>query len=211
MRMHRNTLLMAVLLLAACGSEPSDDAVRAPVPDSAAAAPSAAVPPAAGGAGDSTAAAPAAPPSVVLAPDGVEITNGAGAPARLAFGAARDPVLAQVGAVMNGPGEQAEQEECPAGPLTTTQYPSGLQLVFQDGNFVGWAAQPRPGSTLRTAPGIGIGSTVGQLRAAYPVATVGETSLGIEFTAGDLYGIVSDSTAAGQVEIMFAGINCIFR
>lgn len=208
MRMHRNTLLLAALLLAACGSESSDDAARAQAPDSAAA-PSAAVPAAAGGAGDSTPAA--ARSTVVLAPDGVEIANGAGVPSRLAFGAAREQVLARVGAVMNGPGEQAEQEECPAGPLTTTQYPSGLQLVFQDGKFVGWAAQPRPGSTLRTAPGIGIGSTLGQLRAAYPAATVGETSLGMEFTAGDLYGIVSDSTAAGQVEIMFAGINCIFR
>jgi hypothetical protein len=206
--MHRNTSLLAALLLAACGSEPSGDAARAPAPDSAAA-PSAA-PPTAGGAGDSTPAAPvAARPTVILAPDGVEIANGAGAPARLAFGAARDTVLGRVGALMNGPGKQAEQEECPAGPLTTTQYPSGLQLVFQEGKFVGWAAEP--GSTLRTAPGIGPGSTLGQLRAAYPAATVDESSLGMEFVAGDLYGIVSDSTAAGQVEIMFAGINCIFR
>ena len=52
---------------------------------------------------------------------------------------------------------------------------------------------------------------VAQLKAAYPAATVQETSLGMEFAAGDLYGIVTDSTGTGQVQMMFAGINCIFR
>ena len=75
--------------------------------------------------------------------------------------------------------------------------------------FVGWAAQA--GSPLRTAEGVGPGSTLSQIRAAYPAATVDQTSLGTEFAAGDLYGVFTDSTAASPLEIMFAGINCIFR
>lgn len=203
MRIHRSTLLLATLLLAACGSEPADDAAT-PAQDSVDA------PAVAERAGDSAAAAPvAAAPTIVLAQDGLRITGGTQTAAQVGFGTAREQVLGQVGGVIAGEGTQAEQAECPAGPLTTTKYPAGLELVFQEGKFVGWAAES--GTALRTEAGIGPGSTLGQLRAAYPAATVDETSLGIEFMAGELYGVVSDSTAAGQVEIMFAGINCIFR
>jgi hypothetical protein len=58
---------------------------------------------------------------------------------------------------------------------------------------------------------VGPGSTLGQLRAAYPATKVEETSLGQEFDAGELYGIVTDTTDAGQVQVVFAGTNCIFR
>lgn len=200
--MHRNTLLLAALLLAACGSESSGDAARTPAPDSAATpgAPAA----------DSGAAAPvAARPSVVLARDGVELAGGAGAPERLAFGAPREQVLARMGAVFGEPTRQGTMEECPSGPLFQVSYGAGLQLSFQDSAFVGWFAEE--GSALRTAAGIGPGSTLGQLRAAYPATKVEETSLGQEFDAGELYGIVTDTTEAGQVQVLFAGTSCIFR
>lgn len=206
--MNRRRALTAVLLLAACGSEPRGDAPRGAAPDSAGGAPAAVAAPPADSAGATPAATPAAR-LLALAENGVEVADSAGAPRRIAFGTPQAGVLAAVGPVAGAPDEQVNQEECPAGPLVTSQYASGLQLVFQDGAFVGWAAES--GSAPRTVAGIGPGSTLGQLRAAYPAATVGETSLGTEFTAGDLYGIVSDSTAAGVVEIMFAGINCIFR
>ncbi|HEX6038137.1 hypothetical protein [Longimicrobium sp.] len=205
--MHRHTLPIAVLLLAACGSEPSADAARpvdAKTADSAAA-PAVAVTPA-----DSTAAAPvASAPAVVLARDGIELASGAGAPARLAFGAPREQVLARVGAVLGQPTRQGTMEECPSGPLFQATYAAGLQLSFQDSAFVGWFADE--GSALRTAAGIGSGSSLAQLRAAYPTTKVEETSLGQEFDAGELYGIVTDTTAAGYVQVIFAGTNCIFR
>jgi hypothetical protein len=194
--------LLAIVLLAACGSEPSEDAAPAGAPDSAAA-PAAAT----------TDTAPSAPApadtqrAVVLAPDAVEIT-GAGA-RRIAFGESQASALAGVTAVLGGPAEQGTQPECGAGPLDYANYGAGLQLQFQDGKFVGWFANE--GSALRTAAGIGPGSTRAQLKAAYPAATVAETSLGQEFTAGDLYGVLTDATDAGKVQVMFAGINCIFR
>lgn len=198
--MRPRRALLAAALLAACGPEPSGDAASRPAPDSADAAP--AVQP-------DTVSPGAAGVAIVLAPDGLELAGGAGAPKRLAFGDPQSGVLAQVGAVLGQPGEQGTQEECPAGPLDHALYGAGLQLVFQDSAFVGWSA--RQGSTLRTAAGIGPGSTLGQLRTAYPAATVEESSLGAEFTAGELSGVVADSSAAGEVEVMFAGTNCIFR
>jgi hypothetical protein len=200
---HPRYLLPLALALAACGPDrPADtagDTVRASA-DSA----SGTVAPAV----DTLPPAAPAPRSIALAADGLEVIDG-GAPQRLPFGAARTRVLADVGGVLGQPAQQGMQEECPAGPLYQVGYAGGLQLVFQDSAFVGWFAQS--GSTLRTARDIGPGSTLGQLKAAYPATKVEETSLGHEFDAGDLWGIVTDTTDAGEVEVIFAGINCIFR
>ncbi|HLM68214.1 MAG TPA: hypothetical protein VK358_11835 [Longimicrobium sp.] len=201
MMMKPSRALPIAFLLAACGSEPSGDAARGSAADSASAAPATAA--------DTTAAAPAgsAAPTIVLAPDGLSVTGAA--PKQLAFGSPRAGALAAVGEVLGEPAEQGLQEECPAGPLYQAQYGGGLQLVFQDSAFVGWNV--RPGSAFRTREGVGAGSTLAQLRAAYPATKVEETSLGMEFAADDLFGVVTDSSAAGTVEAMFAGINCIFR
>ncbi|WP_331126485.1 hypothetical protein [Longimicrobium sp.] len=195
-------LLAAALLLAACGSEePSADAARGAAPDSAPVAAAAAP------ATVDTAQPAGANPKIVLAPDGLQVTGGA-APGLIAFGGPQARVLAEAGAVLGAPRNGGMQEECPAGPLYQTTF-GAVQLVFQDSAFVGWATQPD--SPLRTAEGIGPGSTLSQVRAAYPAATVDQTSLGTEFAAGDLYGVFSDSTTSSELEIMFAGINCIFR
>jgi hypothetical protein len=199
-------LLLATALLAACGAEPSADAGGSPAADSAASAASAEQ-----GTVDtlpSDSAPDRGTPVVVLAPDGLDVTGG-GAPKRLAFGGAQASVLTDVGAVLGQPREQGMQEECPAGPLYHMSFAEGLELQFQDGAFVGWFA--RQGSTLRTARGVGPGSTLSQLKAAYPATTVEETSLGSEFAADSLYGVLANPSDAGEVEVMFAGINCIFR
>jgi hypothetical protein len=203
---HSKYALLATLLLAACGSEPSKDAATA-TPDSTVQAPAVA-----GETADTTsrASGPArGAGAIVLAPDGLTIGGGAGAPKRLAFGGAQAGVLADVNAALGAPEEQGIQEECPAGPLYHALYASGLQVVFQDDEFVGWAA--RDGSGFRTAQGIGPGSTLGELKKAYPGATVQETSLGQEFAAGDLYGVVTGPSDSATVDMVFAGTNCIFR
>ena len=194
-------VLVAAIVAAGCGGEPEGDAVRASSPDSTL-----------GGVVRDTADAPAPVPAaqqpvaggVVLAADGLDV---GGAP--VAFGGRREQVLAAVGVALGTPTEQGTNEECPAGPLGFTRYEAGLQLVFQDSSFVGWFAQDS--SALRTAQGIGPGSTLGQLKAAYPAATVEETSLGTEFAADSLYGIVTSASDEGKVQVMFAGTNCIFR
>lgn len=201
-KMYSRCALLALALLAACGAEEDGGAAGGAATDSTIAAapaqpattdttPSAAAPDTSGG-------------GIVLAADGVE-TGGK----RLAFGGSRAAVLADVAGVVGQPEKQSEQEECPAGPLYQAQYRGGLSLVFQDSAFVGWFAEES--SALRTAKGVGPGSTLAELKAAYPSATMEETSLGMEFAAEELYGILTDSTAAGKVQVMFAGTNCIFR
>lgn len=187
------------LLLAACGREDAADADRAASSDFAA--PAAAVDPAAQRAPGPD--SPASDGAVVLAPDGV----GFGGAPRLAFGEGQGRVVADARAALGEPDEQGLQEECPAGPLGFVQWTGGLQLVFQDSAFVGWSA--RPGTTLRTAAGIGPGSTAAEVKAAYPASTVEQTSLGTEFSAGDLYGVMAED--ADRVDHLYAGINCIFR
>lgn len=206
--MHPKHLLLTTVLLAACGSESARDAAIGAAPDSAVQAPAAVVRETADTVSRATAPERGAA-AIVLAPDGLTTGGGAGAPKRLAFGGAQAGVLADVGALLGQPKEQGIQEECPAGPLYHALYASGLQVVFQDDEFVGWAA--REGSRFRTTQGIGPGSTLGGLKKAYPAATVEESSLGHEFAAGDLYGIVTGPSDAATVEMMFAGTNCIFR
>lgn len=205
---HPKYALLTTLLLAACGSEPSRDAAAGASPDSAVQAPAAVVHATADTISPATAPEQGAA-SIVLAPDGLTIGGGAGAPKRLAFGGAQAGVLADAGAALGEPKEQGNQEECPAGPLYQASYESGLQVVFQEGEFVGWFA--REGSRFRTAEGMGPGSTLGELKKAYPATTVEESSLGHEFAAGELYGVVTGPSDAATVEVMFAGTNCIFR
>lgn len=203
--MHPRHLLLTTLLLAACGSEPSRDEAAGAARDSTPA------PAAVAGATADTVSAGTPPErdstSIVLAPDG--LTIGGAAPKRLSFGGAQAGVLADVNAALGQPKEQGNQEECPAGPLYQASYESGLQVVFQDGEFVGWFT--REGSRFRTAQAIGPGSTLGELKKAYPATTVEESSLGHEFAAGELYGVVTGPSDAAAVQVMFAGTNCIFR
>jgi hypothetical protein len=203
---HPKHALLASVLLAACGSESSRDAAAGASPDSTVEAPAAAIRDTA----DTVSSGPErGAASIVLAPDGLTIGGGAGAPKRLAFGGAQAGVLGDVGAALGEAKEQGNQEECPAGPLYQASYESGLQVVFQDGEFVGWFARER--SRFRTAQGIGPGSTVSELKKAYPSTTVEESSLGHEFAAGELYGVATGPVDTATVEVMFAGTNCIFR
>lgn len=206
MPIHPRCLLLLAATLAACGSDRPADGAGGTSPASADSAPAAVE----RGPADTLAAASGALPpesAITLSSDGLEVI--AGTPHALAFGTAQTRVLAEVGGVLGKPAEQGTMEECPAGPLYQVGYGNGLQLVFQDSAFVGWFA--RQDSPFRTAREIGPGSTLRQLKTAYPATKVEETSLGYEFDAGGLYGVVTDTTDAGVVEVVFAGTNCIFR
>jgi hypothetical protein len=197
------SLLLFTVLLAACGSDRSDTADRAAAP-----APAPPGPAAAGPAAEDSLAEAHAPRALRLSSGGLEVPIGNG-PQLLPFGTGRARVLADLSGMLGEPREQGTMEECPSGPLSQVSYDAGLQLSFRDTAFVGWFAEE--GSSLRAGAGIGSGSTLGQLRAAYPTTTLQETSLGYEFDAGGLYGIVTDTTADGRVQVLFAGTSCIFR
>jgi hypothetical protein len=100
-------------------------------------------------------------------------------------------------------------EECEAGPLDYARWDGALTLYGQDGKFAGWFADGTSG-TIATAAGVGPGTTRQDLEAAYAVE-VFESSLGTEFTAGALSGLLDSPHPDSPVTAFWAGTSCNFR
>lgn len=155
---------------------------------------------------------PAASAPVVLDSGGVRVADAAGQPVSLRFGMAATEVVAALTRAAGAPGEQGENGECGAGASTYARWPGGLTLWFQDERFGGWAADDRAPGARRpaTASGVGIGSTRAALDQAYTVA-VEQTSLGQEFEAEGIYGVLSGTAPDARITALWSGTTCIFR
>lgn len=125
------------------------------------------------------------------------------------FGTSQNEVLASLVSA-RGPADQGTNQDCGAGPVQYATWPDGLSLVFQDDRFVGWGLDRRAANAIATAAGIGPGSTRVALDAAYS-ATVSQTSLGTEFSAGDLHGVLDGRSAGAKITDMWAGVSCVAR
>jgi hypothetical protein len=109
------------------------------------------------------------------------------------------------------PSEKAENSECPGGPLTTTIWSNGLVINSAENKFMGWSVRPYSGgSDFTTVTGIGIGSTLSDLQEMYEVE-VFESSLGTEFLAGEIGGLLTSDAPDGVITDMWAGATCMFR
>jgi hypothetical protein len=166
-------------------------------------------------------APPAAPPTPVaaatpkpllnLTSEGLALVDpDSGSSRPLAFGLDQAVVRQAMAATRGAPTGQGTNPECGAGALDFAEYAGGLTLWFQDGKFAGWALGGDGAPDLRTAAGLGIGSTRAELEAAY-AATVAETTLGQEFQAGDLFGVLASAAPDARVESLWAGTSCVFR
>ena len=187
--------LAAALILSACSSGSNEPSTPPPEPAPAE---------------DSQPAA--ALPRVVLDGAGLALISADTAAAKtLAFGAAKADTIAALAA--RGAPALSQNGECGAGPLEFAQWADGLQLVFQGGKFAGWSIDGRAADAaqLRTAKGIGIGAPRAALSAAYPGTRVEQSTLGNEFSAGGLSGLLTDATAAATVSHLWAGVDCSFR
>ena len=148
-------------------------------------------------------------PALAVEGDGLRLFDHAsGAVRDLAFGTPRDEVLGALN--FRGPPETGRNEECGPGPLDLALWPDGLNLYFQDGKLSGWALDERSKGTITTASGIGIGSSRAELAEALTIE-VAETSLGTEFSAGQLAGLLGGPGANARVAALWAGTTCIFR
>ncbi len=204
--MLRPLVLLIALLLPACGPEqPTEQNIIARSPrDTAASEPPKQPEPQA----QSPAAKPA--PRLVLAPDGLRLSGADGAGARLLpFGMAQRELIPLLES-FRGPADRGTNSECGAGPLDYTVWADGLTLHFQEGKFAGWAADERAEGVHATASGVGPGSPRAALAAAYE-ARVEQSSLGTEFAAGELYGVLSGDKPDARVTAMWAGVSCVFR
>jgi len=85
-----------------------------------------------------------------------------------------------------------------------------LFLLLQDGDFVGWVTGS-PG--LTTGDGLGIGTTLVELREALPAVVVTEGTLGPEWSTveGGLAGFLDGTEDTSIVNSIAAGVRCLAR
>lgn len=155
-------------------------------------------------------AAQAAEHAVNLAPDGLSLVLPTGATRHINFSMPRDVAAKAIAAALGSPIEEGDDQECGAGALSFASFRGGLGLYFQGGKFAGWDLDGRDGGHFATAAGVGIGSTRKQLESAYKV-TIEDSTLGIEFSAGGMSGLLSMREPSGEITNLWAGVTCIAR
>lgn len=134
------------------------------------------------------------------------IDLGTGSSHLLAFGLPKSQLLLALEPMLGKP-SQGRNADCGA---DFANWAGGLSLVMTNDKFVGWSVAMRAGSGLNTMAGVGPGSTRRELEGAYS-ATFEQTSLGTEFAAGDLHGLLSGRQPAARITDMWSGINCAAR
>ena len=153
---------------------------------------------------------PAAPPDPAPAP---LILEGGGlrifrAPRTVAFETPQSATIEAIGAALGGPPtERGSNAECGGGGgLQFAAWKDRITLWFENERFIGWDAE----GDLRTAGGVGIGSRRGEV-AALPGFELVESTLGIEFAANGLGGILASNAADARVTHLWGGATCLFR
>ncbi|MEA3066464.1 MAG: hypothetical protein QOJ27_2925 [Sphingomonadales bacterium] len=188
--------LLAGLLfsLAGCGPgiSPSDKSENSAVPanNAAAAAPKPARP------------APEVVAPLVLEGSGLGLASGT-----LPFGTPKAAAVEAVAkALGRAPSKRGLNQDCGGGGMEFAEWKDEITLWFEEGSFAGWDSN----GELKTAGGVGIGSGRAQV-AALPGFEVEESTLGTEFRAGGLSGILASAAPGAKVTNLWGGATCVFR
>lgn len=162
-------------------------------------------------------AAPAATPPaepesatvLALEGDGLRaIIKSSGAARPLPFGTEREAALRMLEAVRGvPPDEQGESADCGAEFAT---WADGFQVWFARGAFVGWAVRGTD-AALSTVDRLRVGTTRAQLEDGGTLAEIAPSSLGVEFTAGGVAGLLASDASDAPVTHLWAGATCIAR
>lgn len=123
----------------------------------------------------------------------------------LPFGTPSEQTIAALTALRGEPDDEGMNDECRASFARW----NGLTAWFSDERFAGWATQEGDGA-LTTAAGLGIGSSRSDLDDAY-AAEVAPSTLGVEFSAGDLNGLLDSEAPDARITNLWAGTTCLFR
>lgn len=126
------------------------------------------------------------------------------------FGIGKAEALAMLESVRGSPPSgQGENIDCGA---TNAAWPDGLTAWFARARFVGWSLASEA-STLSTADGLKVGTTRSELENGASVARIAPSSLGEEFTAGEVAGLLAsaDDDDDASVTNLWAGSACIAR
>ncbi len=148
--------------------------------------------------------------AIVLHADGLGVVD---------FGATKDATLTALGALL-GPIDETGTGCELAGPDVTTARWDELRVQFVGTVFDSYNVRPPPGEAavlgLKTDAGVGLGSTVAQLEAAYGLQLTipglppefGGNDFRVTFggTGPELLGTLSDTSAAGVVTAIFTQV-----
>ncbi len=96
------------------------------------------------------------------------------------------------------------------GPLDFVSFGDELMIAIQNERFLGWTVRRGGAVTMRTMSNIGLGSTRAELQAAYN-AEIARSTLGIEFMAGGLQGILASDAPTAPITDLWAGASCVAR
>lgn len=147
-----------------------------------------------------------------LAGDGVMLVDAtSGSTRAVPFGTADSAAVQAVAVAFGEPEERTFNEDCGMGRMEFVIFDGeGLLLAVQGGKFVGWTVRPPEGTALRTMSGIGVGSTRAELEDVY-TANIAPSTLGIEFMAGGLQGVLENNERKGKIVAFWAGASCVAR
>lgn len=149
-------------------------------------------------------------PRLTVEGEGLRWFLASGAARPLPFGSEQALVLGSLERI-RGAATRGKNEECGAGPVDTASWPDGLSLIFQEGKFAGWALDQRSAGRIATANGIGPGMRRTALDASGTEVRVFASSLGTEFAAGDLFGLLDGPQPDARVTNLWAGVSCAAR
>ncbi len=146
---------------------------------------------------------------IVLEGGGLTIVPAAGGAARfIVFGTPAAATLEAVAkALGRGPDQRDSNGECGGGAQTLAAWDDVLTLWFsEEEGFVGWDSD----GGLATAEGVAIGSPRSALRGLEGVE-IAQSTLGTEFTAGDISGLLASEAPDARLEALWSGSTCVFR
>lgn len=209
--MRFTMLIASALALAGCKpAAPGGDA-PAPVAATPATAPATATATAPSAASAPSTPAPPAgttPPVLAVDGDGLRLVDPASGAARpIPFGTPEADTEAVLRAALGrAPDERGETSDC--GSRRFARWNGAISAWFGDDGFSGWSLPD--GSALSTVSGLRLGSPRSDLASAYS-AEVMASSLGTEFVAGTLGGVLDGDTPDAVVTHLWAGDTCIAR
>jgi len=149
--------------------------------------------------------------TLVLMPDGLGLLSSGTPVRRLRFGrATATEVDALITATLGAPARQT-LSECGQGPRVSSTH-NRFSVLYDGTRFVGWTEPGAPGRHLTSVAGLGIGSTLSEVRSAQAAVKTMSESLGPEFFAeGGISGMLDGLKAGSKVTLVYAGETCFFR
>ena len=150
-------------------------------------------------------------PQLILEPDGLGFLVGPASIRHLTFADTSADAIRTALAHVLGTLKTQPLPECGQGARTSLSR-DGFSVLLSGTKFVGWTDQGSKGITLTTAIGLGIGSTLAQVKQAEGAVTLDNATLGPEFfKENGISGFLTGLKDTSKVTAVYAGETCFFR